>query len=145
MSSDAGPAPDEAGHRLVDHTADTRLEAWGPTRASCFFQAVLALVEGFADTAGVTPSTRSPVEMSGPDDDLLVDVLEEVVFLVDARGQVPVGGHLEDTDGGMAGYLECAPVDRVRPAGPVPKGVTYHGLEISGDENGWRCQVIVDV
>lgn len=136
------------GHREVDHTADTAFEAWGPTRAACFGEAVRALVGSFADTTAVQATGRHGIDL-GPaadDEDLLVDLLDEVIYLVDVRGAVPVGGRIRDRDdGGLGGHLALASTDAVRPSGAVPKAITYHGLEVVGDADGWRCHVTVDV
>lgn len=146
-------APDDrprrpTGHRQLDHTADTAFEAWGPTRAACFGEAVRAFVDSFADTTGVGATDRHGIDL-GPaadDEDLLVDLLDEVIYLVDVRDAVPVGGRIRDReDGGLGGHLDLAPTDTVRPGGAVPKAITYHGLEVVGGADGWRCHVTVDV
>lgn len=138
----------ETGHREVDHTADTAFEAWGPTRAACFGEAVRAFVGSFADTTGARTTGRHGIDL-GPaadDEDLLVDLLDEVIYLVDVHGAVPVGGRIRDReDGGLGGHLDLAPTDTVRPGGAVPKAITYHGLEVVADADGWRCHVTVDV
>lgn len=136
------------GHREVDHTADTAFEAWGPTRAACLGEAVRAFVGSFADTTAVPATDRHEIDL-GPaadDEDLLVDLLDEVIYLVDVRGAVPVGGRIRDRDdGGLGGHLDLAATDTVRPSGAVPKAITYHGLELVADADGWRCHVTVDV
>lgn len=137
-----------AGHRELDHTADTAFEAWGPSRAACFGEAVRAFVDSFADTTGVAPSDRRRIALdpASDDGDLLVDLLDEVIYVVDVRGAVPVGGRIEDReDGGLSGYLDLADADRVRPSGAVPKAITYHGLEVVSAADGWRCRVTIDV
>ena len=59
-----------AGHRAVPHTA--RFEAWAPNRDQCLAEAVLALVEGFADTtqASVTGETQIWIDPADDDDQL---------------------------------------------------------------------------
>lgn len=147
---DRGGDPSSAGsgHRPLDHTADTAFEAWGPTRAACFGEAVRALVGSFADTDAVRASAahEATFDRSGDDEDLLVDLLDEVIYLVDVRGAVPVGGDVHDRDdGGIAARFDLAETDQVRPRGAVPKAVTYHGLEVVRDDRGWRCRVTIDV
>jgi SHS2 domain-containing protein len=41
--------------------------------------------------------------------------------------------------------MEVVAADHVELVGPVPKGVSYHGLEIGENGKGWRCRAIVDV
>ncbi len=148
-----GPDPDGTrtaapGFELRDHTADTAFAAWGPTRASCFAQAVRALVASFAEFDGDGTLREHPVELQpATDEDLLVDLLSEVLYLLDARRELPVGGALRDRrDGGIAGTLDVVPLGGVRQVGAVPKAITYHGLEVErGADGGWRCQVTIDV
>jgi SHS2 domain-containing protein len=139
--------PGEPGHRRLPHAADCLLEAWGPDRAACLTEALLALVETFAEvddsvTAEVLPLATSA---SGAED-ALVSLLEEVIYVVDALGVVPVRFHLaEAEDGGLAGDMEVVPASSVVLVGPVPKAVSYHALEIASFDGGWRCRALVDV
>lgn len=135
-----------AGHRTLPHTADLIVEAWGPTRVACLAQAVRGLVAAFADVAGVTATGSVAVAVAGADDEqLLVRLLEEVVYAVEVGGVVPVDVRLEERDGGLAGALQVAPVEAVEVVGPIPKAVTWHGLRVGRDADGWSCRVTVDV
>jgi len=136
-----------AGHRLVPHTADCIIEAWGPDRADCMTEALLALVEGFAETGDDRPTQTVPIGAGpGRPEDVLVALLEQVIFNVDARSVVPVRFHLGETDrGGVAGEMEVVSARDMVAIGPVPKGVSYHELSMMEAEGGWRCRVLVDV
>jgi len=139
--------PREAGHRLVPHTADCIIEAWGPDRASCLTEALKGLVEEFAEVTD-PPCTRALPLGAGPGEaeDVLVSLLEDVICTVDVFSVVPVRFHLgETTDGGITGDMEVVPVDQVRITGPAPKAVSYHGLSMSGGAEGWRCRALIDV
>ena len=140
------PRP-EQGHGQAPHTADCIIEAWGPDRASCLTEALLALVEVFADVGDTAAVDVLPLS-SGPasDRDLLVSLLEEVIFVVGVFGVVPMRFHLAETeDGALAGDMEVVPAGAVEQVGPVPKAVSYHGLEIGEKGGEWRCRVVVDV
>ena len=80
-----------AGHRTVPHTADLRIEAWAPTREECLAEAVRGLVDSFAAVAGRCPHHRASRHMTArPDADLLVAVIDEVIYRLDADGEIPV-------------------------------------------------------
>ena len=138
-----------AGHRVVPHTADCIIEAWGPDRASCITGALTALVEGFAETGEVSVTQALPLSAGpGGAEDELVSLLEDVICSVEVLSVVPVRFHLCETeDGGLAGDMEVVPAGETNPVGPVPKGVSYHELSMAEDEaeGGWRCRVLVDV
>lgn len=136
----------ERGHQLLAHTADWAFEAWGPSRTACFEEAVLALVECFADTSSSPVPKPVPIGF-GPasDPDLLVDVLEEVIYTADVLGVVPVTVELFDTDdGGLTGIFDTVGIDAVEATGPAPKGVS-HNVAIGRDDARWTCRVLIDV
>jgi SHS2 domain-containing protein len=146
------PANDDArtsraGHRLAPHTADCIIEAWGPDRTTCLVEALGALVGVFAEPDDTAVPHALALSVDGTSDaEVLVALLEEVIYLVDVFAVVPVRFNLAETeDGGVAGDVEVVPAAQVEVVGPVPKAVSYHSLQI-GDERGtWRCRVVVDV
>jgi SHS2 domain-containing protein len=137
----------ENGHRSMPHTADTRLQAWGTTREQCLTEAVRAMVEAFADVSGAHPATMERVRLApGDDADLLVALLEEVVYRLEVAGRIPVDVEAEPTyDGGLAVRLSLADLADVTVIGAAPKGVSWQELHIAPDAYGWSCTVIVDV
>lgn len=135
-----------AGHRGRTHTADLRIEAWAPSRDGCIRQAVLGTVESFLDISSARPHRLLSRRLTaGSDDDLLVAVLEEVIFLLDTVGEAPVD--LDLKGGGGAAEVNFAMVDaRTLPqVGAVPKAVSLNDLRLSHDDHGWRCLVTLDV
>ena len=136
-----------AGHRLLPHTADVVVEAWAPTRLGCFAEAVRGLVASFADTAGAAPggAVEFALDPAG-DEELLVRLLEEVVYLVDVDGVVPTGTQVEAAaGGGLRGRFEVALLAPGMVIGPAPKAVAWHELSLGRQGAGWRCQVTIDV
>ena len=134
------------GHRVVPHTADLRVEAWGPTREECVAEAVLGAVESFVDAtrAGAPVACDRPVE-AATDEDLLVAVLDELVYLMDTTGQVPVGVVVTPRDVGAEVRFEMVDAERLPQVGAVPKAVSLHELSIARDAGGWTCSVTLDV
>lgn len=142
------PAP--SGHRLLPHTADVRLEAWAPTREACLAEAVRALADTVVDTAAAPPPTSSiPVTLPPTTDiDLLVSLLDEVIYEIDVLGVLALDAHLavDPEDGALTGHLEVAPLAALPQTGSAPKAITRHRLRFSRDDDGaWRCLVTVDV
>ncbi len=138
--------PVEPGHRSAPHTADCVIEAWGPDRLSCLTEAMKALVDVFAEPKEGGPRKTVPVWVEpGPDVDVLVALLEDVIYVTDVVG-VPVGFHLAGAEGGaVCGYMEVADASEVEQVGPVPKAVSYHGIEFSLRDGTWRCRALIDV
>ncbi|MDX2704835.1 archease [Streptomyces sp. PA03-6a] len=141
-----GGGPEAGGHRAVPHTADVRIEAWGPTREQCLVEAVLGLVECFADVAGVRPARvrRIPVA-DAADDDLLADLLDEVIFRLEVHGEVPVDVEAESDADGLDVRMAMADVRSVEVTGAVPKAVSLNELHLAPGPYGWTCAATVDV
>jgi SHS2 domain-containing protein len=135
-----------SGHRTVPHTADLRIEAWAPTRDGCIRQAVLGTVESFLDLSSAHPDhTRLRRLIADRDDDLLVAVLDEVIYLLDTVAEAPVDLELYDIDDGVDVMFAMADAATLLQVGAVPKAVSLNGLRFSGGRDGWRCLVTLDV
>jgi SHS2 domain-containing protein len=136
----------DRGRRAVPHTADVRIEAWAPTREACIAEAVLGAVETFLDVAGAHPTTERSCELAeDTDEDLLVAVLEEVIYLLDTAGAVPVDVEVDAVDGGIDVRFAMVDATSVPQVGAVPKAVSWHDLRFGRDLGRWSCSVTLDV
>lgn len=136
------------GHRTVPHTADLRIEAWGPAREDCLAEAVRGLVGSFAAVRRARARDRLTLHLTAEsDEDLLVAVLDEVIYRLDAESQVPVSVDVRRApDSGVVVCFAVAPVAEVQITGAAPKAVTMHELRCGPDAAGrWSCSVTVDV
>lgn len=131
----------------MPHTADIRIEAWAPTREECIAEAVAAAVESFVDTGDGEPVTTTTEVLIDPgtDEDILLDVLNEVIYQVDTAGLVPLRTEVEALSSGVRVRFAMTDVDRVEPVGAAPKAVSLHGLRFTTDGRQWSCSVILDV
>lgn len=135
-----------SGHRAVPHTADVRVEAWAPSRERCIAEAVLGAVETFLDISAVHPTSSHRVRLPAhSDEDLLVCVLEEVIYLMDTTGQIPVDVELEPVDGEVDVRFETSEARTLPQIGAVPKAVSLHELSVHAGPRGWSCSVTLDV
>jgi SHS2 domain-containing protein len=135
-----------AGRRTAPHTADLLLEAWAPSRARCLEEAALGLVETFARPRAGAPTRRRALHRSADgDEELLLAVLEEVVYVVDAWGEVPVAVGISVDGKGVDGWLEVVELGDVEVVGPVPKGVSRHELALTESDGTWTGRAVVDV
>ncbi len=141
-----GGGPDR-GFELLPHTADMIVSAWAPTDVDCIAEAVHGLVTAFAEIPAATPDETVPFSCeAAAAPELLVRVLEEVIYLLDARGLLTRDARLRRRpDGGLVGALLVVPAETAEVVGPAPKAITRHRLEFAPEEHGWRCAVTVDV
>jgi protein archease len=137
----------DRGHRTVPHTADLRLEAWAPSRLECLTEALRGLIDSFADVAGarVERITERPL-LAASDADMLAAAGEEIIYLLDAEGQIPVKLQVRSVTGGVVLVLALAAADAVEITGAVPKAISFHGLRCEPDGAGrWSASMTVDV
>jgi SHS2 domain-containing protein len=149
MNQPAGqPGRSGCGHRSVPHTADLRILAWGPTREDCIAEAIRGVVESFADVSGA--GYQHTVERhltAGSDADLLAAAVEEVIYALDAGGEVPVAVDVgRAADGGIDLTLQAVDASTVEITGAAPKAASLSGLACAPGASGrWSCAVTIDV
>ena len=143
LASEAG-----RGHRTIPHIAGLRVEAWAPTREECIAEAARGLVGSFAVVAGRRPQGRTRSHLSAHfAGDLLIAVIDDVIYRLDAYGMVPVSVTVRPApDGGAVVNLALAPVAEAEFIGAVPKAASLHDLRCVPDEAGrWSCGITIDV
>jgi SHS2 domain-containing protein len=129
----------------LPHTADAQVAAWAPTREECLRQAALGSVDLFVDTAGARAASTHTFRVEGEDEQLLVAVLEEIVFLLDTTGAVPVDVAVTSYDGGCDVRFDTVQARTLPQIGAVPKAVSLHQLRFASTEDGWSGLVTWDV
>ncbi|HXY64516.1 MAG TPA: archease [Mycobacterium sp.] len=135
-----------SGYRSVPHTADFRIEAWAPTRNGCIRQAVLGTVASFLDTSSARPNHTLVRRLTAErDDDLLVAVLDEVIYLLDTAGDAPVDVEVNGTDEKADVTFAMADASRLPQIGAIPKAVSLNELRLARGPASWRCSVTLDV
>ena len=135
------------GHRTIEHTADTGIEAWGPTLAAAFEEAALGLYELMLDPATIEERESRLMTVTGEDEgDLLVRWLTELLYLVDAEGLVFRRVAIERIAPGKLvaiGHGERLDLARHGQRTAV-KAATYHRLAVEPGPPA-RVQVILDL
>lgn len=130
----------------VSHTADVKIRATAPTRDLLFSDACSALMEVLygPDRRG---GTKREITLAGEDDESLMrDFLSEVLFIAEVDGLVFSGAAVRISDHHLDAVLDGEPFDRCRHAlGTEVKGISYSGLAISRDANGYMLDIVFDV
>jgi len=111
-------------------------------------RAALTLADLMVDRALVRERERRVIEVAADDRvDLMVGLLEELVFLVDAEAFLPrrVGGLvIGDSTARLVVYGE--PMRDAKQLTVRVKAVTYHGAEIEQKRSDrWTASIVVDV
>jgi SHS2 domain-containing protein len=138
--------PHTRGHRTLPHTADLRLEAWGPSRQACLAEAVAGLVDSFTDTSAARPDRIVTTDLpTGTDEDTLVAVLDEVIYVLDTEDAIPMDLDIEYRETGIRIRMPVTSMRHLDHFGAAPKAVTLHALRFSFDGHRWSCSAIIDV
>jgi SHS2 domain-containing protein len=135
-------------YEFFEHTADIGLRVHASdlnTLMTDAARAVFAVI--VTNPEAVRPAERVDFEIAGEQlDDLLHDWLSELLVSFDTRhilfGRFEVNKH-------ATGLTASAWGERLDPArhhvGMEVKAITYHGLRVEREGQGWLAEVIVDI
>ena len=135
------------GYRTVPHTADLRIEAWAESRDECVAEALRGLIASFADISDVQPARFLERLMTASSDaDLLASAADEVIYILDVEGEIPVSVQVRPAGAGIVVVLALARAEVVEITGAVPKAVSFHGLRCEPDATDrWSASMTIDV
>ena len=135
------------GFELLEHTADVGIRARGATLEEVFEHATEGLAEVLGALRPGAPGEAVAVEVAAPDPGgLLVDWLNEVLWLREVQGAVMAGVRVERVGDGAATGSVVLGAGGAGPDGTFVKAVTYHRLRVEPDPGGgWVAEVYLDV
>ena len=134
------------GHQTLPHPADVTIEAWGPTREACLAEAVIGLAASFADVSGARAVHTVASDLTAASDsDRLAAALDEVIYLLDTQGLIPVSAHVDAGPETLRLTMRMASIADVTVIGAAPKAVALSGLGFNRSPNQWRCRATIDV
>jgi SHS2 domain-containing protein len=130
----------------LPHTADIKIRARALTLDGLFSEVLNALMEvmyGKKRTNGVIRE----IHLESPDkESLLADFLSEVLFISEVDGLVFSRAEIMIKDLGLSAVLFGEPFDReLHSGGTEVKGISYTGLKIANDANGYIVDIVFDV
>jgi SHS2 domain-containing protein len=141
----------EGTSRPLDHTGDVALEVRAEHLNGLFAAAARGLLGIlFARPPDAAQEDAAVTLAAGTLEELLVAWLDEVLFLVQTRANVPadldVAVHDEGGRWRLEARLGVAPFDaRAQGWQGEVKATTHHGLHVAQGRDGWRAEVVFDV
>ena len=138
----------------LEHTADLGIEVRAASLAELFVDAAAGLFDAITQLETVESHEEVAIEIEEPALDLLlVAWLEELLYRFDTAGELFARGEAQLAGEGGDGHAWSIRA-RMRGERFAPerhplkvqvKAITYHGLEVARDEQGWRALVIFDI
>jgi protein archease len=130
----------------ISHTADIKIRVRAPTLEALFsesFNALMQIMYGTARKGGIIKE----IKVESPDNEsLLLDFLSEVLFVSEVESLVFFNASISIHGSNLTAELSGEPFDPIRHSGGSEvKGISYSGLSITNDANGYMLDIIFDV
>jgi len=159
------PIPEKIDYRLIEHTADMGFEVYGNGKKGVLENAAMALSDIIAERAEIEEKIRFDTEIEGNDDyQLLIGILQEVLFLFDSKRFLPVRVTVRLEENTSSGVKNSDSSNSMSPVTAkislfgeeiqqknikrIVKAATYHMIEIEcmdKKNNIWKAKVFLDV
>lgn len=133
---------------IFEHTADIGIRVRAACLEGLFGDAARGLFSIIAaNLEAVRPLQEMAFTVTGErHDDLLFDWLDELLFTFDTKRLLFVEFDVQFSSTGLTATARGEPIDRARhELNMEVKAITYHGLRVERDGDGWLAEVIVDI
>jgi SHS2 domain-containing protein len=130
----------------LSHTADVRIRVRASTLDLLFSDAFTSLMQTLFGK-NRSGGCKKELHIEAQDNEtLLMDFLSEVLFICEVEGMVFIHADVTVTGNSLTATLDGEPFDRKRHAeGTEVKGISYSGLSITQDTNGYMLDILFDV
>jgi len=130
----------------LPHTADIKIEAHAPTKEMLFSEACNALMQIMYGKDRLAPDTIELDVDAGDTESLLADFLSEVLFRSEVDGMVFSDADIHISGSHLHAIMHGEPFDQDRHAGGTEvKGISYSGMSVTRDTNGYMLEILFDV
>ncbi len=135
-------------HETFEHTADLGLRVRAVSEEELFAEAARGLFSMIVpELDSVQPMHTREFRIAGRQRDyLLFDWLNELLYVFDTERLLLSQFDVRMTDEGLTATARGEPYDPQRHRlDHEVKAITYHGLRVEQDVDGWLAEVIVDI
>ncbi|HOV89933.1 MAG TPA: archease [Syntrophorhabdaceae bacterium] len=132
-------------YRLLDHEADVGIEVYGNTLEELFIHAAEGMFHLIIDGDDIKAEKGKKLEI-GKDGELLINFLNELLFLWETEGFIPKEFSMKIEGGVLKGSVIGGLFDpeRLKIKQEI-KAATYHKFSLTQEKGLYRAQVILDV
>jgi SHS2 domain-containing protein len=130
----------------ISHTADVKIRASAPTLEALFSETFMAMMQVMYGKERCGRTIREIRIESTDNESLLADFLSEVLFVSEVEGLVFSDARIRINGFSLIAELRGESFDPLRHStGTEVKGISYSGLEIVHNANGYKLDIIFDV
>jgi len=137
-----------ADFEILNHTADIGIIAYGEDTSEVFINAARGLFSLIINPEEINIKMHHGISIIGSDREaLLVNWLNELIFLVDARGLLFKNFKISKLSGTELKAKASGEKVNTKKHHLIRevKAATYHQLKLEQTSEGWRAQVIFDI
>ncbi|MGM0442434.1 MAG: archease [Elusimicrobiota bacterium] len=136
------------GYRILETTADIGLELRGQNLEKLFENSIKGLTAVICGdrkpkTGGRLKTKKIEIEFSGAYEDLLVDFLNELIFLVNEKLWLPEKGRVDLQEDNLKAEIQGRIV-KPKMIDTQIKAATFHNIKIEKNKN-YRTKVVFDI
>lgn len=136
----------EQKFREIEHSADIAIEVYGKDLSELFENALEGLLFLSLQNREKSEDSREKkieLEASSPEE-LLVDFLNEIIFLINVEDTVPVDGRVSVKDNKLEAKLEIQKEGTQDNIKQEIKAATYHKLDLKRTGGEFKIEVFFD-
>ena len=135
-------------YEVIEHTADIGIRVKAKSLKQLFVNAGLAIFDIIAEkkSSPKPKQEKISIRQRGENiEELLVNWLDELLFLTATREIVFTGFSIKKIDAGLVEAVGTAVAGKNYRINTEIKAATYHKLKVSKTKSGWQAEVILDV
>ncbi|HKL48336.1 MAG TPA: archease [Desulfuromonadales bacterium] len=134
--------------QILEHTADIGIQAQADTLSGLFVATACGLRDVLSESEPATPDQTIAVDIEGADhEELLVNWLNEILYLLESRHLFPVDFLIDSLDSDhLKGRVHGFTLDpgEARLDREV-KSATYHQLKVEKEGGTWSARIYLDL
>ena len=135
-------------YEVIEHTADIGIRVKAKSLKQLFVNAGLAIFDIIAEKKPSFKAKQEKINIRQRGEnieELLVNWLNELLFLTATREVVFTGFRIKKIDAGLVEAVGTAATGKNYRINTEIKAATYHKLKVSKTKSGWQAEVILDV
>ncbi len=141
------PTKTDPGWKLLEHTADIRMEVRGASKEGLFLNAARGFTGLLVGESEGLPDIELALSLKADNiEELLVDWLRELLYRHETQGFILVSAEIEEiSETSLRAKLSGRTLGPEEEPEVEIKAVTYHGLSVQKNDAGYAVTIVFDI